>query len=178
MRGERYGIIVLLRANPQRLCANFFQNFDECCNARFGGGRHGDRLTFCDQGVRVSMKKFWVRGGNSRKFLSCHRMAAKKYRARIAKLRSRFFHNSQFCAARVSDQSGCRDVTCDFRKQIERYANGKREVHEIGFCKRRSQVPGKSFVERAANLGVAHNFRTVPASEVDVRKMFAQRESE
>ena len=93
-------------------------------------------------------------------------------------MRSRFFHNSQLCAARVSDQSGCRDVTCDLRKQIERYANGKREVHEIGFCKRRSQVPGKSIVERAANLGIAHNFRTVPASEVDVRKMFAQRESE
>src|SRR5207245_792385 len=119
-----YGIIVLLRADPQWLRANLFQDLHERRNARFAGGGRGDRVALCNQCIRVSSEELFIRGGNSGKFLARHWVPAEEYRASSCSLKMlrRFFHDSLFRAARISESWKKRRSI--FREQLEaRYSS-------------------------------------------------------
>src|SRR5882724_3459438 len=180
MRGKPYGIIVLLRADPQWLRANLLQDFHERRYARFAGSGRGDRVALCNQRIRVSSEELFIRGGNSGKFLARHWMSAKEYRTTGCSLKMlrRFFHDSLFRAARVGYQSRRRRVAFNLAKNIQGHGNGQCDVNQICPFQCRPQISGKSFIERAAYLGFAHNLRAVPPGNMNVVKIFAQRQRE
>src|SRR4029077_2196220 len=100
---------------------------------------------FRNQRICVRVKKFRVRGGNSRKLFACHGMATEKNRAARSwlEMRRSFLHDAHFRAACVGYQRGCRRLAGDFRKEIEGYANGQRDINQIRFGESESQISGK-----------------------------------
>src|SRR5882724_1913412 len=174
MRGQANGVVMLLRAEPERTRADFFENFHEGGDARivFSRGR-------ADESVGVATKKIGVGMGVAGEFPAGHGMAAEEERSIGCGIKFRGgFDDADFGAAGIGDERVSWSVARDFRKKIERRANGKCDVDQVGILQGRSEFRGECFVKCAASVRFTNNFGAVPARDVHVGGVFAERESE
>src|SRR5215469_805176 len=174
MRGQTDGIVVLLRAEPDRACPNLFQNFDERSDAwvvRI--------LGFTNQRVRGALKKVRIGVREAGKLAPSHGVSAKKNGPDLfdKQLRSSLA-DAHFGAAHVGDQSVWRRVMCDLRKNVERVSDGKGDVDQVGPPDRRFERFEESFVERPAFARLQNDLRAVPSEDGDFGCVPAKRAGE
>src|SRR5271155_59604 len=170
---------MLLRAQPQRARADFFQNFQERVYARVARRFFFVGASVANQRVRLPLEHVGAGVADSRDFASGHRMATKKDRSggRMKNLQ-RGMHDAQLGAARIGNQRVRRGVLGDFWQQIERSANRQSNVDQVRAMQRRGEIAVMRFIDGPARFRLAHRLGAIPASDVHVRRIFFQRQRE
>ncbi len=84
-------------------------------------------------------KRSGIRVGRPGNLLPRHWMTAQKERS-IGKTLGCRLRDAEFGTARVCDERVSRSESRDVRKQVERRANRKRNVNQVGSAQRRRQV--------------------------------------
>ena|SRR2546426_1101532 len=174
MRGQADGVVVLLRAEPERTRADFFENLHEGEDARIVFSRRR-----ADESVGVATKKIGVGMCDSGEFPASHGMAAEEKRSVRCGIKFRGgFDDANFGAAGIGDERVSWGVARDFRKKIEGRGDGKCDVNQVSILQSRSEFCGERFVKCAASVRFTNDFGAVPAGDVHVGGVFAERESE
>src|SRR4029077_2650729 len=86
--------------------------------------------------------------------------------------------DAQLGAAGVGDERVLGSEAGDFREEVDRDADGERDVDEIGGAEGGSEVAGEGFVDDVARTSFADDFGAVPAGDVQVGGVFAEGEGE
>ena len=81
-------------------------------------------------------------------------------------------------AAGIGDQRVRGRVARDLRQNVERGADGQRDVNEIGVLDSGLQLAGENFVGGTQLLGACRGFGSIPGSDVQALRIFAQRQRE
>src|SRR5437868_671315 len=200
MRGEADGVIMLRGPKPERAGADFLKDFDKGRNAGIVSGtglihrgrrtglltrqgyvptRHYGFTRFGHQRVSVLAEKIGVGVGDSGEFPAGHGMAAEEERALFARKKlGGGLGDANFGAAGVGDERLRSSVARDFWKKIYGRGDGKRDVDQIGVLKGGSEVPGEGFVDCAASLRFTNDIGAVPAGDMRLGNVFAEREGE
>src|SRR6266852_361369 len=106
-------------------------------------------------------------------------MTAEKERAGLPEEEfSGSLRDAELGAASVCDKRAGRSDARDFREKIERDADRQSNIDEIGVFEGGRKFAGKSLIECAAGLRFVEDIGAIPACNVNVRGVLAQRESE
>ena len=86
--------------------------------------------------------------------------------------------DAHFGAASIGDQRARGSAAGNLGKKIDGGGDGKREIDEVGVFQGGSKVTGEGFLDCAAGLCLANDFRAIPTGDLDVGCVFAESESE
>ena len=175
MRGKADGVIVLLRADPQRASAHFLQDFDK----RRDAGRRSPPFG-AHKRIGSVAKKVGVGSREARKLPSRHRMTAKKKRAallrEIIRRQKSVTRNLVLQASVTRACAGAWRAISGSKSRVRRWAaRCRQDRRRAGPA---SSGPEKTSFDRAGFPASTRNFAAVPAGDVNVRRVFAQRQGE
>src|SRR5580765_3842942 len=120
MRGQADGVVVLLRAQPERTRAYFFENLHESGDARIFYSRRRS-----DESIGVATKEIGVGMGDAGEFPASHGMASEEKRPTGCGIEfCGGFDDADFGAAGVGDERVRRRVARNFRKKVESRGDG------------------------------------------------------
>src|SRR5579864_466845 len=106
-------------------------------------------------------------------------MATQKDRAAFpGKVFLRGLRDADFGAARVGDQSMRRSVARNFRKKVDGRGYGQGDVDEVGALQSRGEFAVERRIDGASCVSFTDDMRAVPAGNANVRRVFAQRQTE
>src|SRR6516162_6111268 len=173
MRGETDGIVVLLRAEPDRARASLFEHFDERRDARILRV-----VGFTNQRIGGALKQVRIGMRESGKFTAGHWVPTKKDGPRLIEQLQSSLVDAHLRAAHIGDQRVWRGVVRDFWKNIESISDGQSNIDQV-----RAPYSGfKRFEECLVNNATLARFqndlRAVPANDGDFGDVFAKRACE
>lgn len=170
VRGQADGVIVLLCPDPQGTRANFFENFDEGVDSRvmnFIGVAH--------KGVGGVLEEVGVSASEADGFSACHGMSGKKNGTNFFdKKFGSGLMDALLGAAGICDECVRWSVVREFGKQVERVADGERDIDEIGTANGGFEGFAKTFVDGARLFCFEDHISVIPADNVHVRRVFAK----
>src|SRR5258707_6645910 len=171
MRDHADGVVVLLRAEPERAGADFFEELEEGGDARVAwrgrcgcvallGGVRDERVGRVAEEVSVGL-------GEAGDFATGHGVAAEEERGGgRGKIFGGGLRDAQLGAAGVGDEGVFGSEAGDFREKVDGDADGERDEDEIGGAERGGEIAGEGFVEDIARAGFADGFGAVPAGDM------------
>ncbi len=179
MRDHADGVVVLLRAEPERAGADFFEELEEGVNAGIALRWRCGRLTRVggvgDQRVGRVAKEVGVGLRDAGDFAASHGVTAEEERGGgRGKIFGGGLRDAQLGAAGVGDQGVLGSEAGDFREKVDGDADGERDVNQVGAAERGGEIAGEGFVEDIARAGFADDFGAVPAGDVQVGGVFAE----
>src|SRR6267154_1573265 len=137
MRDHAYGIVMLLRAKPERAGADFFEQLEEGRDARVAIGRRCCWLAgvrrIGDERVGGIAEEIGVGLRDAGYFPAGHGMATEEERgAGRGKIFSGSLCDAELGAAGVGDEGVLGGVASDFWEKIDCDADGESDVDQIG----------------------------------------------
>src|SRR6266481_6365043 len=144
MRDHADGVVVLLRAEPDRPGANFFEELEEGGDARVAWrGRCGCVALLGgvrDERVGCVAKEVGVGLCDAGDFAASHRVTAEEERGGgRGKIFGGGLRDAEFGAAGVGDEGVLGSEAGDFGEKVEGDADGERDVNQVGAAERQGE---------------------------------------
>jgi hypothetical protein len=86
--------------------------------------------------------------------------------------------DTHFGTASIGDQGMRRGVARDFRKKINRRGNWQSDVDKVGALQRSGEFTVERRIDSASCMSFTDNVGAVPSGDANVRRVFAQRQTE
>src|SRR6266481_2436592 len=144
MRDHADGVVVLLRAEPERAGAHFFEELEEGGDARVTLRWRWARLARLggvgDERVGRVAKEVGVGLGDAGDFAASHRVTAEEERGGgRRKIFGGGLRDAQLGAAGVGDEGVLGSEAGDFREKVDGDADGERDVNQVGAAERQGE---------------------------------------
>src|SRR5215467_1781878 len=104
--------------------------------------------------------------------------AQKNWPCLAGKVFLRGLRDAHFRAARVGDKRMRGSVPRNFGKKVDGCRNGQRDVNEVRTLQRCGEFAVERRMDCTARVSLTDDFGAVPAGNANVRRIFAQRQTE